>query len=75
LGGSCVSEKVEDGDQDAQGTGIAAADFSCICRVNLGRFTVDGLMRILRLLDQEAEISVDGHPRRKRNAAVGLPAA
>lgn len=34
-----------------EATGFAAADFSRIRNVNLGRFTVDRLMRILSALD------------------------
>ena len=55
-------------------TGTAAADFSRIRRVNLGRFTVDRLMGILHRLDQEVEISVDVHPRPKGAMAAALPA-
>jgi phage-related protein/predicted XRE-type DNA-binding protein len=39
-------------------TGIAAADFSRIRRVNLERFTIDRLMTILSRLGQEVEVSV-----------------
>jgi predicted XRE-type DNA-binding protein len=45
-------------------TGVAAADFSRIRKVNLGRFTIDRLMSILSSLGQEVEVSVDVHPRR-----------
>lgn len=51
-------------------TGIAAADFSRIRRVNLGRFTIDRLMTILSRLGQEVEVSVDVHPRRQHEAGV-----
>lgn len=44
-------------------TGIAAADFSRIRRVNLGRFTIDRLMTILSRLGQEVEVSVTTRPR------------
>jgi predicted XRE-type DNA-binding protein len=50
-------------------TGIAAADFSRIRRVNLGRFTIDRLMMILSRLGQEVEVSVSVHPRVRREAA------
>lgn len=40
-------------------TGIAAADFSRIRRVNLGRFTVDRLMTILDRLGQEVAVNVE----------------
>ena len=39
-------------------TGIAAADFSRIRNVNLGRFTIDRLISILGRLDREVEVSV-----------------
>lgn len=54
-------------------TGTAAADFSRIRRANLDRFTVDRLMGILHRLDQEVEISVDVHPRRRQDVH-GSPA-
>ena len=44
-------------------TGVAAADFSRIRQMKLGRFTVDRLMTILGRLGQEVEVSVDVHPR------------
>ena len=44
-------------------TGVAAADFSRIRKANLGRFTIDRLMRILSSLGQEIDISIDVHPR------------
>lgn len=53
-------------------TGVAAADFSRIRRVNLGRFTIDRLMTILSRLGQEVEVSVNVHPRARHEA---LPAA
>lgn len=39
-------------------TGIAAADFSRIRNVNLGRFTIDRLISILSRLDQEVRMTV-----------------
>jgi predicted XRE-type DNA-binding protein len=56
-------------------TGTAAADFSRIRRANLGRFTVDRLMGILHRLDQEVEISVDVHPRRRQEILGFHPVA
>jgi predicted XRE-type DNA-binding protein len=44
-------------------TGIAAADFSRIRRVKLGRFTIDRLMSILDALGQEVDVTVNVHPR------------
>jgi predicted XRE-type DNA-binding protein len=55
-------------------TGTAAADFSRIRRANLDRFTVDRLMGILHRLDQEVEISVDVHPRRRVHSPALAPA-
>jgi predicted XRE-type DNA-binding protein len=51
-------------------TGIAAADFSRIRRVNLSRFTIDRLMTILSRLGQEVEVSVNVYPRRSREAGT-----
>ena len=50
-------------------TGIAAADFSRIRNVKLGRFTVDRLMTILARLDQRVEVAVTVKPRRRANHA------
>ena len=47
-----------------EATGVAAADFSRIRRVKLGRFTIDRLMTILASLGQEIEVSVNIYPRR-----------
>ncbi len=59
----------------AELTGFAAADFSRIRNANLGRFTLDRLMRILAAIDHRAEVtiqvgqrSVDGHCRAKGRA-------
>ncbi len=49
--------------QAQERTGIAAADFSRIRRANLGRFTVDRLMEILRRLGQQVDVEVRVHPR------------
>lgn len=46
-------------------TGVAAADFSRIRKVNLSRFTIDRLMTILSSLGQDVEVSVNVHPRPK----------
>jgi predicted XRE-type DNA-binding protein len=43
-------------------TGFAAADFSRIRRVKLGRFTIDRLMSILAALGQQVDVTVDVHP-------------
>ncbi|AFZ42692.1 hypothetical protein PCC7418_0462 [Halothece sp. PCC 7418] len=42
----------------SQRSGFAAADFSRVRQVNLGRFTVDHLMLMLERLDQKVEVSV-----------------
>jgi predicted XRE-type DNA-binding protein len=44
-------------------TGFAAADFSRIRRVKLGRFTIDRLMSILDALGQDVEVTVTVRPR------------
>jgi predicted XRE-type DNA-binding protein len=46
-----------------QRTGIAAADFSRIRNVRLGRFTIDRLMTILDRLDRDVQVSVAILPR------------
>jgi predicted XRE-type DNA-binding protein len=56
-------------------TGTAAADFSRIRRANLDRFTIDRLMGILSRLDQEVDISVDVHPRRRHQEPAAAGAA
>ena len=52
----------------AEITGIAAADFSRIRNVRLGRFTIDRLMTILGRLDQDVGVTVT--PRPKGGAGV-----
>jgi predicted XRE-type DNA-binding protein len=51
-------------------TGIAAADFSRIRNVQLGRFTIDRLMSILERLDQRVDVAVTV---RRREADDGAP--
>ena len=51
-------------------TGIAAADFSRIRNVNLGRFTVDRLMTILGRLGRDVDISLAVHRRRSKTDAA-----
>lgn len=48
-------------------TGVAAADFSRIRNVNLGRFTIDRLISILGRLDREVEVSVSVRARPQAN--------
>lgn len=56
-------------------TGIAAADFSRIRNVNLGRFTIDRLISILGRLDREVEVSVSVRARPQQAAQLAaLPA-
>lgn len=43
-------------------TGIAAADFSRIRRLKLGRFTIDRLMIVLHKLGQRVEVEVTVRP-------------
>ena len=53
-------------------TGIAAADFSRIRSADLGRFTVDRLVKIINRLGSRVEVRV--RVRRARTAAHGVPA-
>ena len=49
--------------QAAKHTGIAAADFSRIRNADLGRFTIDRMIRILGALDHETQVSLEMRPR------------
>ena len=51
-------------------TGIAAADFSRIRNVNLGRLTIDRLISILGRLDREVEVSVRVRPQAPQPTSV-----
>ena len=44
-------------------TGFAAADFSRVRNANLGRFTLDRLMRMLGTLDSRIRVTVHVDPR------------
>ncbi|MDY7092005.1 MAG: helix-turn-helix transcriptional regulator [Acidobacteriota bacterium] len=44
-------------------TGFAASDFSRIRNADLGRFTIDRLIRILGSLGQSVEVRLDVRPR------------
>lgn len=44
-------------------TGIAAADFSRIRNADVGRFTIDRLIRILERLDAQLDVQVTVRPR------------
>jgi predicted XRE-type DNA-binding protein len=46
-------------------TGIAAAEFSRIRNVRLGRFTLDRLIKILGKLDADVEVTLDFHQRKR----------
>jgi predicted XRE-type DNA-binding protein len=46
-------------------TGVAASEFSRIRNVELGRFTIDRMMKILGKLGQEVELTVEVWPRRE----------
>ncbi len=52
-------------------TGFAAADFSRVRNADLGRFTLDRLMRMLRGLDHTVEVTVHLAPRRSTVKASG----
>ena len=54
-------------------TGIAAADFSRIRNGDLGRFSVDRLVRLINKLDQETEVSLQLAPRDPNSDAVLHP--
>ena len=47
-------------------TGFAAADFSRVRNADLGRFTLDRLIRILHSLDNQVEVKVNIKFNRKR---------
>ena len=51
-------------------TGFAAADFSRIRNADLGRFTLDRLMKILGALDGRVRVSVHVGPRRAGEVAT-----
>jgi len=45
--------------QAAKNTGFAAADFSRIRNADLGRFTIDRMIRVLAGLDANSEVSIE----------------
>lgn len=47
-------------------TGFAAADFSRVRNADLGRFTLDRLIRMLGALDDSIEVTIQLAPRTKR---------
>ncbi|MYE22936.1 MAG: XRE family transcriptional regulator [Gammaproteobacteria bacterium] len=56
-------------------TGFAAADFSRIRNANLGRFTLDRLMRIFFALGTAATVSIQVSPHPSRKLSPAAPAA
>jgi predicted XRE-type DNA-binding protein len=55
-------------------TGFAAADFSRIRNVKIGRFSTDRLMMMLDRLGQEVEVTVKVRPRRAGHAHAAFAA-
>ena len=53
-------------------TGFASADFSRVRNANLGRFTLDRLMRMLRCLDHTVEVTVHLAPRKSLAKTSGV---
>ncbi len=51
-------------------TGFAAADFSRIRNANLGRFTLDRLLRMLAAIDGRAEVTLHIRPRGPRRPVI-----
>ena len=52
-------------------TGYQHADFARIRKVNLGRFTLDKLVKMVNALDDENEVYVDFRPRDSMNVELG----
>jgi predicted XRE-type DNA-binding protein len=52
-------------------TGVAASEFSRIRNVRLERFTIDRMIAILGKFDQEVELQVTVHPRRRDTDHAG----
>ena len=53
-------------------TGFAAADFSRIRNVNLGRFTIDRLMKILSSLDGHVRVTVHIEPQQLEQDTIQI---
>ena len=53
-------------------TGFAAADFSRIRNANLGRFTIDRLIRMLSSLDDRFRVTVHVEPRQPGQGTVQI---
>ncbi len=60
--------------QAASETGFAAADFSRIRNADLGRFTIDRMIRILATLDKDSIVHVDIRPRVHSRKGQAVPA-
>ncbi len=54
-------------------TGFAAADFSRVRNADLGRFTLDRLIKMLRTLDDSIEVTVHVAPRPVKQGALPQP--
>ncbi len=52
-------------------TGFAAADFSRIRNANLGRFTLDRLMKMLSALDRRIKVTVHVNPEQFMSPSPG----
>ncbi len=59
----------------AKGTGFAAADFSRIRNAQLGRFTIDRMIRILAALDADSEVYINVRPRVRSDHEQTTPVA
>ena len=57
----------------ARSTGFAAADLSRVRNADLGRFTLDRLIRMLRALDDGIEVTIRLSPRHPEPAASPAP--
>ena len=53
-------------------TGFAAADFSRVRNADLGRFTLDRLMKMLAVLDRSIKVTVRIDPRPAGGAALSV---
>ena len=54
-------------------TGVSHADFTRIRNAQLGRFTIDRLMRVLNKLGQQVEVRISVHPRAAAGEATVHP--
>ncbi len=56
-------------------TGFTPADFSRVRGADLGRFTVDRLMKMLRALDDSIEVSIQFSRRASRSVEAPVPSS